>query len=68
MFEKTANSNVKKVSSNSGVQGNHRSKTVKIRGVNLAALSTPSGPHEHKTCLVTDELVQPVRLYDIAVK
>ncbi len=27
--------------------GSHRSKTAKIKGVNLAELNTPTGPHEH---------------------
>jgi hypothetical protein len=39
--------NVKKLFSlNSGVTGNHRSKTANIMGVD-ATRNTPSGPHEH---------------------
>jgi hypothetical protein len=46
--KKTANINVKLLFSfNSGVIDNHRSKTAIIKGVNLVALNTPPGPHEH---------------------
>jgi hypothetical protein len=52
---------------NSGVKGNHRSKTVKIKGVNLAALDKPPGPHEHRPIglpwQAANQSVQPVRLH-----
>jgi hypothetical protein len=42
------------LSLNSGVKGNHRSEAAKIKVVNLAALNSPPGPHEHTPCPVTD--------------